>query len=487
MSVSTERWLPRAGARRGVRPPIGPNRVSVLPVICAAVAGALATVLPAMLLGPKGALFGGGALVGVALVAIALRRFTVFLVLVLLIRPLLDQVKFSNQTSLFELTSGLSLLFLAAASLWLVAQRESGVRAPSSGIWLVVMAMVLFTLLSTLTSLHHSASLTEFIKLGSWFVMFLVVRRMAQTEQNLRTILAAVAGAAVIPLLCAYYELITPGNGTFWEVRHGLHRLTSTFDLGNNFGRFLMLFLITGFALAGAWRIPPTRWSRVATRLALLAIPVPLYFTYTRAAFIGVGVGVLVVLILQDRRVAAMLLVGVALLAFLLPASRTAIQNAARPEQTEYTNDSVAWRFEYWQQVLDLTRGHELLGIGPGSTNLETLQGKEPHNEYLRALVENGVIGLLSFLALLLTIFLGAVRVARDQLLTPLRRACGAAAAGTLAAIAAAGVASNIFDSISFMWYVAVLVGIVDASIIRFTSRPAGYEQANRPGEVRMG
>ena len=487
MSLSTERWPPRGATTNRADRPERPNRVSLWPVIFAAVAAALLTLLPAMLLGPRGALFGGGVVVAVAVVALALRRFTVFLVLCLLIRPLLDQVKSSNQTSLFELTSVLSLLFLAAAALWLIAQREAGVRAPSSGIWLVLLAMVLFSLLSTLTSLHLMASVTEFIKLVSWFLMFLVVRRLAQTEESLRTILAAVAAAAVIPLLCAYYELITPGVGRFWEVRHGLLRLTSTFDLGNSFGRFLMLFVITGFALAGAWCIPPTRWSRLVTRLALLALPVPLYFTYTRAAFIGVGVGVLVVLILQDRRVTALLLVGVALLAFAFPASRTAIQNGARPEQTEYTNDSVAWRFDYWQQVLELTNGHELLGIGPGSTTLETLEGKEPHNEYLRALVENGVLGLLCFLGLLLTIFLGAVRVARDRLLTPLRRACGAAGAGTIAAIAAAGVASNIFDSIAFMWYVAVLVGVVDASIIRFASRPAGYDQANLPGEVRMG
>jgi len=431
----------------------------------AALAAGIFTVVPWLLLGTAGAMIGAGTLVGIAMVAVALRRFAIFLVLVLLVRPVLDHLKFGTETSLFELTSLLSLLFLVAGVLWLLAQREANGPAPLTVVWLITTAMAMFYLLSTATSLHPSDSLTPFVKLASWFVMFLVVRRFATTEKNLRTLLIACAACAVLPLFFAYYELITPGQGSFWEIRHGLKRLTSTFNLGNNFGRFLMLFTVSGVALASAWQVPPTTRSRVITRLGLLALPIPFYFTFTRAAWIGVAVGVLVVFVVQDRRLAPLLMVAVALLAFAVPSAPSAIQTAARPEQTEYTNDSVAWRYQYWSKVIDLTKGHEQLGIGPGSLVLEG--GKEAHNEYLRAFIENGVAGLTALLALIISLFLAAVRVARDRLLTPLRRGFGAAGAGVTAAVAAAGAASNIFDSISFMWYFAVLMGVVDASLAR--------------------
>jgi hypothetical protein len=60
-------------------------------------------------------------------------------------------------------------------------------------------------------------------------------------------------------------------------------------------------------------------------------------------------------------------------------------------------------------------------------------------------------------------------------------------------AVAAAGAASNIFDSISFMWYFAVLMGVVDASLARsqaaarqaVASQSTRNQQATRSEEVK--
>src|SRR5579871_348942 len=67
-------------------------------------------------------------------------------------------------------------------------------------------------------------------------------------------------------------------------------------------------------------------------------------------------------------------------------------------------NTSLAWRFYKWRTLLPLWRQAPLLGQGLGSsvaaeaTAENETAGKVPHNEYVRYLVETGLVGLASVL-----------------------------------------------------------------------------------------
>jgi hypothetical protein len=60
---------------------------------------------------------------------------------------------------------------------------------------------------------------------------------------------------------------------------------------------------------------------------------------------------------------------------------------------------SAIWRLAHWKRTIrhysDGTLTQQLLGFGLGSS--AQLLGKLPHNEYLRILFEQGVVGLLLF------------------------------------------------------------------------------------------
>jgi O-antigen ligase len=72
------------------------------------------------------------------------------------------------------------------------------------------------------------------------------------------------------------------------------------------------------------------------------------------------------------------------------------------------TNDcSGIWRISHWRTCFDVIADANttqlLCGYGIGSSNL--LLYKEPHNDYLRVLIEQGIIGLTLYFAFFMTMF----------------------------------------------------------------------------------
>ena len=65
------------------------------------------------------------------------------------------------------------------------------------------------------------------------------------------------------------------------------------------------------------------------------------------------------------------------------------------------------WRISHWRTCIDVIADANIIqllcGYGIGSSNL--LMYKEPHNDYLRVLIEQGIIGLTLYFALFMTVF----------------------------------------------------------------------------------
>ncbi len=81
-------------------------------------------------------------------------------------------------------------------------------------------------------------------------------------------------------------------------------------------------------------------------------------------------------------------------------------------------------RLYAWQAALELWKNHPVIGVGPG--NLEFLSPviqermgasfitPSTHNIYLRVLAENGVLGLVSLIVLLVSVLVMAVKAGGD-------------------------------------------------------------------------
>ena len=100
-----------------------------------------------------------------------------------------------------------------------------------------------------------------------------------------------------------------------------------------------------------------------------------------------------------------------------------------------------------------MTKGHEITGIGLNMTvPLAPDAAKEPHNDYLRAYLEMGVLGILSFLAMLATCLAVGWRLFRSKAVDEYR-AIGLAFLAASVAVVVASISDNLIGNVAVMWY----------------------------------
>ena len=116
------------------------------------------------------------------------------------------------------------------------------------------------------------------------------------------------------------------------------------------------------------------------------------------------------------------------------------------------TSNSLEWRFSYWATVLPLADKNPITGIGLKMSSFETDQAKEPHNDFLRAYVETGIVGTLAYLALLLSMMIVARQGLRHS--GPgFDRSVAVGFAGCVIAFVLISVVSNVITEVIVLWY----------------------------------
>jgi O-antigen ligase len=157
-----------------------------------------------------------------------------------------------------------------------------------------------------------------------------------------------------------------------------------------------------------------------ARRLLLLAVAgvfmVQSTMTFSRGGLISMALSILVVspllLVTKRQRVTA-IWVGVALL-FAMPAAYLALNEYTGGKlEARFSKTSMSGREALMQSELKLWEDNPAFGIGVGLSRF--YQGKASHTEFTRALAENGVLGLLAYLALVFACLRRTAFLLRDR------------------------------------------------------------------------
>ncbi|RAY11393.1 hypothetical protein DPM19_30685 [Actinomadura craniellae] len=399
-----------------------------------------ATVLPLALAGAA------------ALGWLALTRFFHFVLAVLVLRSALDAVKLGGalDTSREATVSGLldpgtilGVLFVVAGTAWLAVQGPGG--AAGRALPWAMLGLLGATALGAVGSRAAGASAGEVMRVAALVVMLLVVRRLVADDPGRREpLLLAVFAAAVLPVLTTVHQVGT-GNGLV-DV-HGVLRAHGTFWHPNMLGIFCALLLVMGVALLPHVPALP----RAGLFLLGAGLGFALVFSYARGAWLALALGLVVVALLQDRRILVGLAAAGAVVLVAVPSVTARLSDLSDPA------GSLSWRFEHWGRALDLVGANPVTGVGPAAAR--ALLGREVHNDYLRALVETGLVGLLACLALLAALALTARRALREAR-SPLARGVAVGFAGCVAALALFAVADNVLTSVAVLWYLLVFAGI---------------------------
>ena len=115
-----------------------------------------------------------------------------------------------------------------------------------------------------------------------------------------------------------------------------------------------------------------------------------LLFTYTRSAWIATLAGLLVVAFYQGKRLLPIMGFAVVLVVLLVPSVAERFSDlSTETTQSGAAGNSLVWRFEYWQQALELSE-NPIAGAGLRTVQASTDVSKEPHNDFIRVYVETG-------------------------------------------------------------------------------------------------
>jgi len=411
------------------------------------------------------------ALAAVVLVVLALTRFAIFVQVLLVVRASLDLVKNQNAgtTDLagraINPASLVEILFLIAAALWLAAQHRSGDVAPPSPLRRALYVFVFAGLLSLTGAPNIGVSATELLRILAAVMMFVVLERMMRDRQATRAILRAVYLSAVFPLALTLMGIVSGAPRS--ETKGSFVRLLGPFTQSNTFGRYLMLLIIFGVAI-----YPRLGRSNRRALAVLLAISsVFLVLTYTRSAVVGAVIGLVVVGLLQSKRLLLILAVSAVVLLVVDPTlgSRFAQLGEGQGSILATNHNSLAWRFTQWSDVLQLSGSNPVTGIGLASTSLVTANGEQPHNDFVRAFVEMGIVGFLAYLAVLINLLRVGWAAVKTSTTASMDRSIGVGFLGCAIAFIAASVVANVLSNVVTLWYLLAFAAAASAVVIRNT------------------
>ncbi len=366
-------------------------------------------------------------------IALIARRPEYGLALVIALSPLINSVvpESGGQVSVPEKPFQLLVPTLAGGVL-LYSLLVNRIERPSGTFFralsLTILLFLASTVLSSVQAIEPSASVSKVILTLTAALVFFSVRQSCKTRNQV----LVVVGGALAALLIASVQGVadelfgiysTQGFVSDAEV---VGRIQGSFGHPNLYAGFLAFLMPLAAAIAFNSDFT-TRLRWLALSALLTSIPA-LVFTYSRGAILGLVVGGLVWLAIMRPRTAVTvgLVVAIAAIAVAPGALKSRFENNS-------SND-VALRSDIWNSALEIYSDNPVLGVGPHNfqTAYERLPSTEtaasqrrllhdeqllvpPHAQsiYLQALAEQGIVGLLTMLSVLIGGLVTAYRATR--------------------------------------------------------------------------
>lgn len=433
------------------------------------------------------------AVAGLALLLTAVTRFAWFVLLLLATRASTDILKFGSSDAGNTATNTVSgrgpdpttligVLFLVCALLWLAATLYSGRQQSVSIVTVMLLGYGAAGALSVIGSNHVQASALQLARLLTAILMFVVLEQLITDRAMLRRVVTACFAALTIPLTVTFVGMAT--GTAAGEIKGGLTRLTGTFVQSNDYARFLTFLVLFGVA------IQPYVKSRAKPYLTgLLCLSgVALVLTLTLGAIGTAFLGVVAIALMQRRTRLVVPLVVASIAAFAtVPGLLGRI--SASTTTTEIggaeTGNSLAWRFEFWSSLLSVNSHNPITGVGLNATQFYSASAKQPHNDYLGAYVETGILGLTMYLGLMAAMLYATGRaVARTEPAT-FEWGVAVGALVVVMAFAVMSLAANVIQNTANYWCVLAITACACA-VGRQGGLPrsAAVDEVTRPAEV---
>lgn len=377
-----------------------------------------------------------------------------------------------------NLSGALSVLLTMVAGAYVAMGR---IGLGRSGVERAYLTFLAYWLAAAPLSADPLASVQEWFRVCAPFALYLLTSRLVVGAGRARLVRTALLLSAAAPLAAGCLQLLT-GAGLLRDDPHPEHLLagTSHAPFARVPGTFVLpmafaFYLVTLFPLALVDFQEARRGRGRVLRGSILALMVFfLAATYTRGAWVAFLAALAVLGLLRSRAILA----GVALLAavtILRPALLGPLHQRWMDilDPALYPTSTVATRLDLWGTALGtLFPESPILGHGLGTFPLvygSVRWFEAAHSDYVRLLVEGGIVGLALYVWVLAALVASAWR-ARREAPDAAARAASAALLAVLAAHLVAHAGDNVFGMpvVQFyLWGLAALAGAGSAPAAR--------------------
>jgi len=259
--------------------------------------------------------------------------------------------------------------------------------------------LLVLSLLTAATTINLTATVSQTIKFLNALSLVLVVTCAASDKKKIIAIYKGIAISSIVPMIYGYYQFIV-GAG---HLVHGEHtnRITSFFAYANLYGMFLAHVLFVSLILY--FEEPTKKWKRIYGVIFVSSV-ISTIMALNRGSWIAIVAGFVFSFPFYRRYLSLKwFIAGVAVVA--VGASGVVIQRFLELEQGVLGADTFGARLDLAAAILGSIGDIPILGYGAGTAQLvlETKFGQAnvPHNDYLRLLLEMGVLAPIIYFILL--------------------------------------------------------------------------------------
>lgn len=271
-------------------------------------------------------------------------------------------------------------------------------------LWLIVLIFWVFLAYHNF-GIQGLIGLREWVRLFSLFMIYILTLQLVRSK-GFNYVINYLFLSLLIPLSVGFYQL------AFHKGRmvHGVHRIFGTFTHPNVFALYLILFI--GLTI---WKLKFAK-KKLFWLLLLLGEVIALVNTFSIGGLAMAAILFIFVFSEEARKrkktIGLLAIVMLGLFAgFLFLQSRYGQMRIEGLKRTpslsevikkERVMNSFTWRIVHWKLLIDKCTEKFLLGYGlHTSSNFVSPWHAEPHNDYIRFLVETGIIGLIIFISFL--------------------------------------------------------------------------------------
>lgn len=310
---------------------------------------------------------------------------------------------------------------------------------------------IALSILSVAYSVSPAESVVNIMRLVAIVCVYLITFNMIETKDDAFKFLSCFPLAMILPLLIGLNQFVL--GQTYVTEETQFTRVEGLFVLANNFARFIFITLFGTMPIL--YYIKDKRYKKLIYILIIVAIGT-IFLLKVRSVFVGVLLALFLLVFYTPALKKRLPLIIFLSIVVLIPLGIEMFDKLLHPDLTKiYGGETFYWRLEIWKELFyNAVPKRPIIGFGAGTslvvdptyTKFPTL----PHNDFLRILLENGVVGLIPYLAFFIGNLFGSYK---EMKIIKEYKYLNICAFIMIFSFLVMSSASNIFYGVTYFWY----------------------------------